>query len=252
MNPEHIKTSLRVISKTYRDILESFDMTPIITNVDVSKKAYDQAKRNQTRTGQAPEPWGYTIYHDQPLRFRPIAVPNSIELQVDVYCDIRWEDDIQPVRQDIKVRIWSRHKDIVFRESMDAKKIYHQMYDDANTYKNWRVVSRFHLDRANLGQKSGPEYHLQIGGIPKEYELCWHPEKVNVPRLTFKPMELFLTCQMIAANFFHQEYLTIREKPEWNRQALLCQKWFLLDYYRGCFDAVRNNEVLLDKLWVVN
>ena len=252
MDPNLIKTSLNMISKTYRDILEPFDMTPIITGIDTSKRAYDQAKRNQTRTSHAPIPWGYTIYHNQPLRFRPIAVPNSIELQVDVYCDIRWADAILPVKQDIKVRLWSKHWNTIFREDMDAQRIREQLADNTDPSAGSRVVSRFHLDKANPDQKNGPTYHLQFGGKPEAYEACWHPEKVNVPRLAHQPMDLFLTCQMIAANFFRKEYASIKEKAEWRRQVIECQKWFLLDYYRGCYEAVRNNEILLDSLWVVN
>lgn len=252
MNPELIKTSLKVIDKTYRDILEPFDMTPIITGIDVSKKAYDRAKRNQTRTGQAPKPWGYTIYHDQPLRFRPITVPNSIELQVDIYCDIRWAEDNLPVKQDIKIRLWSKHEETIFREDIDARGILDRLTDNTNPYAGQRVVSRFHLDKANPDQKNGPTYHMQVGGKSETYEMCWYPEKVNVPRLAHQPMDLFLTCQIIAANFFREQYLAIREKAEWNRQALLCQEWFLLDYYRNCYNAVRNKEILLDNLWVVN
>ena len=252
MNPEHVKTSLRMVNKTYRDILEQFNMTPIIEGVDVSKEAYDRAKRNQARTGQAPEPWGYTIHHDQPLQFRRIAVPNSIELQVDVYCDIRWEDDILPVKQDIKVRLWSKHEPTIFREDLDAEKILERLTDNTKPYATQRVVSRFHLDKANLDQRNGPTYHMQVGGKSEEYEVCWHPEKVNVPRFTHQPMDLFLACQMIAANFFQKDYLFIKNKAEWRGQVFQCQKWFLLDYYKGCYDVVSNNEVLLDRLWVVN
>jgi hypothetical protein len=85
---------------------------------------------------------------------------------------------------------------------------------------------------------------------PEDYELCWHPKKVNVPRLNYQPMELFLTCQMIASNFFWKEYLEIREKSEWREEVIYYQERLLRGYYKKCLDAIENKEPLLDKLWV--
>ncbi|MCP4373246.1 MAG: hypothetical protein GY797_34845 [Deltaproteobacteria bacterium] len=257
MDPKWIKTSLRLIGKIYRDILDDSYNSVIpaaIESVDVTKKAYDWGEKNKGRLGREPEPWGYTIYHNDPLRFISTTVPNSVELQVDVYCDIRWTEDDVPVQQDIKVRIWTQHADIIFREAYDSEKIFDEFEDEARLHfprlhKKSRVISRFHFDKANPGQ-GGPNYHLQLGGVPQPYELCWHPEKVNVPRLEYQPMDLFLTCQMIVANFFPKEYLEIRKKSEWRGMTLWCQKQFLKEYYRQCFEAVDNNKVLLDKLWV--
>ncbi len=116
------------------------------------------------------------------------------------------------------------------------------------------MVSRFHLDRVSKGHtgtaEHHPEYHLQFGGKPEDYELCWHPKKVNVPRLLYHPMELFLTCQMIAANFFWNDYLEIREKSEYRTELFMYQESFLEDYYTSCLNAIHNKDSMLDELGV--
>lgn len=252
MNAERVKTSLKQVGKVYKEILDNTTTQNVLSNaiasVGVTKERYDYAVRNQTR-GFTPEPWGYTINHDDPLRFKSTQIPNGVKLQVDIYCDIRWtDDDDKPVKQDIKVRIWSQHDETIFNPNRDSEEVFAQLSNPDRLYPG-RVVSRFHFDKANPNQV-GPEYHLQFGGIPEDYELCWHPKKVNVPRLIYQPMELFLTCQMIAANFFWDEYLEIREKPEWKSELVLYQNTLLYDYYQRCLDSITRKDSLVDTLWM--
>lgn len=254
MDSERVKTSLEQIRKLYRRILDDTANAIVIPHalesVNITKQKYDYAVRNQARGCCTPEPWGYTITHDQPLRFKPTKIPNGITLQIDVYCDIRWKnDDDRPVRQDIKVRIWSRQDNIIFDSNRDASIIEEELTNPERIHPG-RVVSRFHFDRADFGQNTGPKYHLQFGGIAEDYELCWYPKKVNVPRFEYKPMELFLTCQMIAANFFREEYLEIREKREWRQELILYQDTLLKEHYKDCLSAIEEKESLLDNLWV--
>lgn len=252
MDFRRVQSSLRLIGKVYSKILDEVSQAIVLPlaeeHVKITKERYEYAKRNQTR-GFTPEPWGYTIEHTQPLRFVPSKILGGIELQADVYCDVRWEDDDRPIKQDIKVRVWCDHDETIFDQNRDSQGIYEQLIDPARTHSG-RVVSRFHFDKANPDQKQGPDYHLQFGGKPEDYELCWHPKVVNIPRLEYPPMELFLTCQMIAANFFWKEYLEIREKREWREELILYQDMLLLSHYQRCLDAIKNHEPLLDSLWV--
>ncbi len=252
MDPERVKTSLEQIRKVYRGILDDVTLAIVLPNaiasVDATRQRYDHAVRNRTR-GFTPEPWGYTIPHDQPLRFIPSQPPNGVEVQVDIYCDVRWMDADIPDKQDIKVRIWSNHHETAFDASRDAPQIFEQLTDPARIYHG-RVISRFHFDKADPDQKQGPEYHLQFGGKPEEYELCWHPKRVNVPRLEYHPIELFLACQMVAANFFWDEYLVIREKREWREELILYQDLLLKGHYNNCLTLIKNHKPLLDGLWV--
>lgn len=252
MNAERVSTSLSQIRKVYRVILDDSANSVIpkaIAGLTASKQRYDEANQ-----GSSPESkertWGYTIDHDEPLRFKMSPV-RDVELSVDVYCNIRWTDKDIPISQDIKVRIWSTHDDTIFSEDRDAQDICEQLTDPKRDRRG-RVVSRFHFDRVNSDQGTTleyhPEYHLQFGGKPEEYELCWHPKKVNIPRLSFPPMELFLTCQMIAANFFWEDYLDIRERSEYRAELKMYQNLLFSSYYKDCLQAVRDNESVLDKL----
>lgn len=258
MDPNKVQASLRQIGKIYSRILDD-DSTSIvipsaIASVRATREQYDYEKHNEPR-GIEPTSWGYTIDHNKPLRFIRSEV-RELEFQVDIYCDIQWKDDDAPIKQDIKVRIWSEHNATIYRPEIDSQQIEEQLTDTTRKYPG-RVVSRFHLDRvyregnaAGTTFEAAPEYHLQIGGVPHGYELCWHPDKVNVPRLMHQPMELFLTCQMVAANFYWKEYEEIRKKGEWKRELIQYQKLLLVPHYRKCAELLARDQPLLDGLLV--
>jgi len=249
MNHQHVQRTLRLIGKVYGRILDSSHnvvLPSAIVNVKTSKILYDDRRRNQPR-GIVPGTWGYIIDHSGPLRFIPSKI-KDLDLQVDVYCDVQWKDDDIPFKQEIKVRIWSQHDMTIFDPERDSETIEEKLSDPKRKQLG-RVVSRFHFDKANSEQK-GPTYHLQFGGKPEDYELCWHPSSVNVPRLEYHPMELFLTCQMIAANFFWNEYEEIKQKSEWREALILWQEYLLLNHYQKCLDTIKEEKSLLDSLWM--
>lgn len=249
MDHRRVISTLNLISKTYKRILDpsaSFVIPGAIASVKQSKEAYDFAKRNASRNVDL-EPWGYTIEDHSPLRFITSPV-KDLQLQADVYCDIRWMEDDIPVKQEIKIRVWSHHTPVIFDPRRDSSDIEQELSDPTRKWSG-RVISRFHFDKANDGQQ-GPMYHLQVGGNSKNYELCWHPASVSVPRFEYHPMELFLSCQMIAANFFWDEYLEIRQKSEWIQTLLMYQKALWLDHYQRCYAALQEDKPLLDALWL--
>ena len=88
-------------------------------------------------------------------------------------------------------------------------------------------VCRWHVDKANDGQ-AGPLFHLQYGGhLPgfRDREL-----PISEPRWCHPPMELGLLCEVIAANFFHAQWLrSLRDDAGW------CQA--VRDLQRLCFSA---------------
>jgi hypothetical protein len=255
MDPNKVQASLRHIGKIYSRILDeeskSIVIPSAIESVKVTREKYEHEKRNEPR-GIKPTSWGYAIDHIKPLRFIR-SQTRDLDLQVDVYCDIQWKDDDIPVKQDIKVRIWSEHNATIFRPEMDSQQIEEEL-TNANRTHPGRVVLRFHLDKVYRESTAGtihepsPEYHLQIGGVPQPYELCWHPDKVNIPRLLHQPMELFLTCQLIAANFFWGEYEEIRKRGEWKRELIQYQKMLLIPHYQKCIELLNQNQPLLDSL----
>lgn len=250
MNHNDVQRTLDVIRTTYSKILDGSQevVLPMAKEeVRTSKEAYDIKKRNRARGILLPT-WGYTIDHHFPLRFRPSKV-KGLDLQVDIYCDVRWQDESIPVTQDIKVRVWSEHRETIYNSKRDSEIIGAELENPTRT-QNGRVISRMHFDKANPEQ-NGPKYHFQVGGKAEEYELSWHPNSVNVPRLEYHPLELFLTCQMVAANFFYDEYLEIKRRSEWIYTLKLCQKHLLLDHYQRCLDVLSREESLLDSLWMI-
>jgi hypothetical protein len=257
MNPSKVQASLRQIGKIYSKILDDESRSIVIPSAEQSVQAsrvkYDHDNRNVSR-GIIPTTWGYSIDHSQPLRFTKSEV-RGLDFKIDVYCDIQWKDQDVPVKQDIKVRIWSEHSDTIFRPAFDSAQIEEGLTDSTRKYLG-RVVSRFHFDKvrreghAASGFEPAPEYHLQLGGISHAYELCWHPDKVNVPRLMFQPMELFLTCQLVAANFFWAEYEEIKKKSEWKQELIQYQDMLLVPHYRNYVACLDRHDSLLDSLIV--
>lgn len=245
MDANKVQNSLRQISKIFSSVLAD-DAERVLQEAAQSVQA---SKLLYARGSQSV--WGYEITHDQPLRFRPSTMMKGIKPVVDIYCDIKWQEGDWPVQQDIKVRVWSEDADIGYREHLDAVSIMEQVTNKErlNKYPG-RVILRFHFDRVNHQQGRSeqyhPEYHFQVGGKPEDYELCWHPKGFDLPRIGFHPMELFLTCQLVAVNFFREEYSTISKKAEWKHWLNLYQKSLLYPYYDRCVKILQDKQSLID------
>lgn len=193
--------------------------------------------------------WGYEISDTFPLCFVPSEVLNGV--RVDIYCDVKWSTSAVPVKQDIKLRVWSDHKSTVFRPDFDSVEVRSRL-DSSSHPQRGRVISRFHFDKASHAEgKSSeyhPEFHLQIGGISKDYELCWHPHSFDIPRIAHHPMDLFLTCQVVAMNFFPRRYYEIGKESLWIEQLHVCQNAFMLEYYEACVKTIKEKKSLMDSL----
>ena len=193
--------------------------------------------------------WGYEISDTYPLSFKPSEVLNGA--RVDVYCNIKWAEDDLPAKQDIKLRIWSEDQAIAYRPELDAEDVYLKLEDSARSHRG-RVVSRFHFDKVDHTQgKSNqyhPPFHMQVGGIPRDYELCWHPQPFDIPRIAHQPMELFLTCQLVACNFFPEKYAALSQELVWLTQLRFHQSTLLLKYYKRCVKAIEDKDSLVDFL----
>jgi len=246
MNVKRAENTLLQIGKFYKDLLD--DSAEWILQEAASRliESHDLFK-----AGHIPQ-WGYEITDERPLRFRPSPIGGYLP-EVDIYCSIKWTDSDLPVEQDIKIRVWSNHHLIVFREGIDGERIEQELTNDARHRSNsGRVISRLHFDLARHDQGRSeqfhPRYHLQVGGNQREYELCWHPKGFDIPRIPFQPMELFLTCQLVAANFFVTEYESIKRDGVWRGYLRHYQNVFWLEYYKECLKIVEEKESLIDHL----
>jgi hypothetical protein len=193
-------------------------------------------------------PWGFSINPKMPLEFKDGAV-RGYRVRLDLSCEFRWPADPQgePLTQNLVLRVWCLDPRLVFRAQWDAEPL-----------KEWltsgkRVVLRYHFDLASPEQP-GPTYHVQVGGIPHGNECFWVPSEMNLPRLAHPPTDLLLACEMVAANFFPEDYRVIRRDGLWRGRIRESQSLVLGNYFRRCVQAVGNQgapQSLLDELWHV-
>jgi hypothetical protein len=243
MNPTWIKFGLREIKRNFKSILDDnagWVIDDAIAGLDSTKEEFEKRQIQTHDPRLTPEPWGYRIYPEYPLRFKPRTI-KGINLWVDLYCIVLWEEEeALPVKQDIHLRVWSDEIELIYRPDWDSEKVYKELTEG-------RVMLRCHFDLANPGQP-GPEYHLQFGGNPRENELCWFPETLRLPRLPYPPMDLVLICQLIAANFYWEEYVGFRETAEWINTLRRSQEYLLENHHAGCLSAL-DQDLLVDYLW---
>jgi len=246
MKVSQIKKGLQQLKRNFQDILDNaYVIDTAITDLESSKKKFDEWKGKTHALGKGPQSWGYEIHPEQPLCFKPTAI-EGWGIWVDLYCKAFWnKEEYMPITQEICLRIWSNSENLIFRHDIDAEEIFNKLADSTLPK---RVMLRFHFDLADEGQP-GPKYHLQFGGNARPEELCWFPESLKLPRLAFPPMDLILVCQLIAANLYWEEYNQFRETPEWLNALRNSQEHLLKNYYKDCLDALNQGNSLLKHLW---
>jgi len=245
MRVNSIKASLQRLKMIFRNIWEDGAEVVIdgaVAELERSKKTFDERRGKTHHPGLESTLWGYRIYPTFPLCFKRSLAMKGIPCWLDLYCKMLWKDEEElPVQQDITVRLWSNELDYIYREDWDSPKIWDGLTDA-------RVMARWHFDLANPGQ-DGPKYHLQFGGNAREKEWYWFPEIISLPRFTYPPMDLILICQMIAANFYYEDYSQLRKTPEWMSIVRKSQTHLALEYYQSCVTAIERERSLLDDLW---
>lgn len=112
-------------------------------------------------------------------------------------------------------------------------------------------ISRWHVDWANKNgddMQPGPLVHLQYGGHVRGHRNTDHP--LSVPRWCHPPMEVMLICEVMAANFYPDEWETLRDDPSWCKAISvgqkLCYSAYLNKMSRGLSISSRT---LLHSMW---
>lgn len=248
MTEGEVIRGLEAVRSQFGRILES-EATQVLEQARVAVRATKREHDERVRQGRKEypvKPWGYQISDEMPLRFKDTIV-DDFWLRVDVLCEALWlGEDEEPCSQRLAVRVWSLDDHVMFREDWDAPGINARIHPEYG-----RVMLRFHFDRAGPGQQ-GPKYHVQVGGKAHPEECCWLHEGVSIPRLAYPPMDLVLACEMIAANFFLDEYRRIRSDPLWTGVVRASQEYLLRPYHSICTDVLagrRQNVSMLDELW---
>ena len=243
---EHVLKTLEIIRHRFRRILDA-------GAPDVLEQARQQIRdtwsdhdnRVRQRRSECPvKPWGYSIDADAPLRFVPCIV-DGVRLSVDVMSTARWDvGGDEPCCLKLVARVWARERHVFYRDGLDSPAVLPRISVDRG-----RVMLRFHFDKATLGQR-GPKYHLQLGGKPAPDEHCWLHPSISVPRLAYPPTDLVIACEMIAANFFPDEYTAIRSDPAWRGMLKSTQEYLLRPYHSKCLGVINaaGADSILNKL----
>ena len=247
MNPEDVESGLRAIRTSLDRILAGSCLGVIdeaIAQVGPATKLWKSGFR---RWQKHAAPWGYRISRERPLEFQACDIRGHRSV-VDLACALRWSSDTtpEPIEQNIALRVWSLDKRICFRREFDAEHI-----ENILAGLGKRVMLRLHFDLANSGQQ-GPKYHIQIGGVEAPSEYCWLHPSVNLPRIAHPPSDIVLICEMIACNFFPDQYRAIRTDPIWQGVVRDIQRSVLQEYFHQCYEAViskQQHQSLLDRLW---
>lgn len=245
MDHKRVQATIEMVKKAYSKILEE----PSSQILDDAKTEVNSTWLSYTR-GET-ETWGYKITPRRPIKFR-ISPVGKLKLHVDLFCSIQWDDHDVPKNQDIKIRVWSTHKGMIFRQGIDDPALEAKIAAS----KYGRVMSRLHFDRVDhskgqrISNQYHPHYHFQIGGgeIADGDELCWYPDSLDIPRIPHYPLELFLACQIVAANFFPDFYEALQRKAEWKQELIMYQKLLVEPYFDKSLRILKANMVLLDEL----
>lgn len=250
MNSDKVKQALQCIRDVYGkgnlrilDDSTKWVLDEAIDTAEYTWEKFDKAPHNH------PE-WGYEIPERSPLRFVPSEELNGVV--VDIYCNLRWSGGTGvPSKQEIKMLIWSEEERITFRRHLDSICVEEKLTDPSRKQPG-RVISRFHFDRAdvspNRSKQYHPKFHMQIGSNSDCDELYWHPKGFDLPRIPYHPMDLLLTCQLVAITFFPKKYREIRQEGHWIGRLRDMQRRILKEHYDECAQAIYEGSSLLDLL----
>lgn len=112
-------------------------------------------------------------------------------------------------------------------------------------------LSRWHVDWANSTDgvcQSGPLVHLQFGGHRPGQRDTDHPLKV--PRWCHPPMDILLLCEMVAANFYEEQWEELREDQNWCKAIATGQKLCYSAYLRKMTEGLSiSSKTLLHSMW---
>lgn len=123
------------------------------------------------------------------------------------------------------------------------------------TLEDQQPISRWHLDLANCDDagnwQTGPLTHLQYGGHHHDARHLDHPLKV--PRWCHPPLELALLSEIVAANFFEEAWLELRDDPNWCAAICLYQRLCFERYTEKLVSALSvSSATVLSTMWASN
>jgi hypothetical protein len=101
--------------------------------------------------------------------------------------------------------------------------------------KSDELLERHHLDLANPGQ-AGTAWHLQYGGNPAAGIPGLPTAWLGEPRWPVAPADLTLLLELVAYNFFPDEWAQLNEEGEWLRLIWAAEN-LVVSHYARFIDA---------------
>ncbi|MEN8219047.1 MAG: hypothetical protein ABFS56_22290 [Pseudomonadota bacterium] len=178
--------------------------------------------------------WEYIIKPSTPIKFVPTDDRKLGKIVPQIYLDVAVKpperDDIPPfIRLDTKIEIFD--------------------WDKKNNSEG-DLQSRWHIDLANLKEEgeyqAGPLFHLQAGGH-KPQSNRKEELKISRPRWAIPPMELILTCEMILANFYPEQWEKIRTEKGWLKLIHIAQSMCYSAYIKRMQNCLFHPQTLTSK-----
>lgn len=114
------------------------------------------------------------------------------------------------------------------------------------------VLIKHHIDFANSpdGQfQEGPLFHMQFGGhTPGHAKMFEVP--IKEPRWLCFPLDVVLLCEVVAANFYPEEWAELKSLPGWNDPIVSSQKLCIIPFLNALQSkASISSRSLLDQVW---
>lgn len=193
---------------------------------------------------------GYNALLDEVRRLKRVPQATSWTVEIDRDNAITFEPTLDERAQIINPRISCKGISVEQVQHdcppFAALDVALEIHDDS---KN--SLSRWHVDWANASNgevQSGPLVHLQYGGHRPGHRDTDHPLKV--PRWSHPPMDILLLCELVAANFYEDKWVDLREDQSWCKAIGTAQRLCYSAYLRKMTDGLSiSSKTMLQSMW---
>ena len=181
--------------------------------------------------------WELPINEGLPLLFR--ETPKGTRILPGLVADIHGRvarpgaTGVSDKVHSLTIRFWCRDAQVAFRPLWDSRHVEKEL-----TTHGKRVLLRFRLERGVAGSRE-PHFHMQLGGTARgPRELCWYPDKLDMPRFLHFPVALITAVELVLMALYPDTFDAVVKEPEWRTASLCAQEHFMRPYFReaaGCF-----------------
>lgn len=119
-------------------------------------------------------------------------------------------------------------------------------------YYGGEPLVRWHIDKANYneqtGYQDGPLFHVQLGG--HHHNNRQHDIPIKRPRWNYPPLDIVLFCELVAANFFPEQWAGLKDDPAWCENIKKCEIYCYKAYINKLENVVfKSRKTVLGEFW---